>query len=409
MNIQERKNKDGRITSYRVRVFDHRDVTTGKQIFKNLSVKYDDVKSENWNRKNAEKQGAIFEKSVDEYTATTSNISFNEYTEYAIKIKAQAGVTSGTVRNYNCNRRRLAPFIGHIRLKDLSPNTLNRAYSEMLGADVPKKYVHELHRFIHTILEMAFKESVIPRNYAKAATPPKKVRPKMNAIPEEHLDVFFKALYGNEKLYEYQVMFSLLLASGCRIGELCALSFNDVDFKNGSINVSRHWIHDDNGRHIADGCKTTAGERLLYFDRNIMKMLADYRDYQLKKAEKYGDKWDYSTGAIFTSVKKPGNFLSPNTARNWLKIFLQKHGLPEMSPHKFRHTAISLQLQAGISVPDVAKRAGHSRPDVTLTFYAHTMRNNDKHCCEAVTKAMPQFANTPDITKVSKVKKLSIC
>ena len=55
MNIQERKNKDGKITSYRVRVFDHRDATTGKQIFKNLSVKYDESKSETWNRKNAEK------------------------------------------------------------------------------------------------------------------------------------------------------------------------------------------------------------------------------------------------------------------------------------------------------------------------------------------------------------------
>ncbi|MDR2533139.1 MAG: tyrosine-type recombinase/integrase [Oscillospiraceae bacterium] len=126
----------------------------------------------------------------------------------------------------------------------------------------------------------------------------------------------------------------------------------------------------------------------------------------MKKAQTLGSKWDYSTGAIFTSLKKPGNFLNPNTLRNWLKKNLQKQGLPEMSPHKFRHIAISLQLQAGISIPDVAKRAGHSRPDVTLSFYAHTMKNNDKHCCEAVTKAMPQFAKAPNIARV---KKLSIC
>ena len=39
MNIQERRNKDGKITSYRIRVFDHRDTDTGKQVFKNLSDK----------------------------------------------------------------------------------------------------------------------------------------------------------------------------------------------------------------------------------------------------------------------------------------------------------------------------------------------------------------------------------
>ena len=81
MNIQERRNKDGKITSYRVRVFDHRDVDTGKQVFKNLSVKYDSTKSENWNRKNAEKQAAIFEKGVEEQTVTDSRITFAESTE----------------------------------------------------------------------------------------------------------------------------------------------------------------------------------------------------------------------------------------------------------------------------------------------------------------------------------------
>ena len=65
MNIQERKNKEGKITSYRIRVFDHRDVQTGKQVFKTLSVKYDNTKSAQWNRKNAEKQGAVFEKGVE--------------------------------------------------------------------------------------------------------------------------------------------------------------------------------------------------------------------------------------------------------------------------------------------------------------------------------------------------------
>ena len=64
MNIQERKNKEGKITSYRIRVFDHRDAQTGKQVFRTLSVKYDDTKSAAWNKKNAEKQAVIFEKSV---------------------------------------------------------------------------------------------------------------------------------------------------------------------------------------------------------------------------------------------------------------------------------------------------------------------------------------------------------
>ena len=87
MNIQERRNKDGKITSYRIRVFDHRDTQTYKQVFRTLSIKYDMSKSEAWNRKNAEKQGAIFEKQIEEHTISDSHITFDSYCEYAIDMK----------------------------------------------------------------------------------------------------------------------------------------------------------------------------------------------------------------------------------------------------------------------------------------------------------------------------------
>ena len=106
MNIQERRNKDGKITSYRVRVFDHRDVDTGKQVFKNLSVKYDSTKSENWNRKNAEKQAAIFEKGVEEQTVTDSRITFAEYAEYVIRSKEQSCISTSTAYNYRLHLKK---------------------------------------------------------------------------------------------------------------------------------------------------------------------------------------------------------------------------------------------------------------------------------------------------------------
>ena len=95
--------------------------------------------------------------------------------------------------------------------------------------------------------------------------------------------------------------------------------------------------------------------------------------------------------AVFSSTKYGGEYMFPNTVREWLKSFVKRHNLPKFHPHQFRHTSISLQLQAGISVPDIAKRAGHARPDVTLGIYAHTLRNNDKHISEVVTQAIPHL------------------
>ncbi len=70
--------------------------------------------------------------------------------------------------------------------------------------------------------------------------------------------------------------------------------------------------------------------------------------------------------------------------KNGKITFTKKHGLQKIHPHMFRHTSVSLQLQAGISIADAAKRAGHARPDVTLRIYSHALKKNDLHCCEAV-------------------------
>ena len=110
MNIQGRKNKKGEITSYRIRVFDHRDSATGKQVLKTLSVKCDPDKSEVWNRKNAEKKAVIFENSVEEMTISDARITFDNYVDYFLKIKVQSGISPSTESNYSFYKKKLSPY-----------------------------------------------------------------------------------------------------------------------------------------------------------------------------------------------------------------------------------------------------------------------------------------------------------
>ncbi len=393
MNIQERKNKEGKITSYRIRVFDHRDAQMGKQVFRTLSVKYDDTKSAAWNKKNAEKQAVIFEKGIEEQTTSDSRITFDEYCDYAIKIKEQSSISASTAYSYRSYKKRVAPYLGHIQLKKMTPAMINGAYSAMRDNGQSRNSVYQLHLFVHAMLAMAFKEGLIPRNYADAATPPKKEQSEVDALSEEQLEIFFDLLYkdSSEKNYMYQVFYSLLLATGCRIGELCALSWDNVDFEENRIHICKHFITDSTGTRIEEGCKTNAGDRWLYMDNETMDMLKEYQKYYYKTAKSFGNKWNYFTKAVFYSSHDPGNYISPCTPRTWLRNFTKKNNLPKIHPHQLRHTAISLQLQNGISIPEAAKRAGHSRPDVTLRTYSHTLKDNDRHCCEVVTKAIPKM------------------
>ena len=317
-------------------------------------------------------------------------------------IKEQSGVKSSTIHGYRGKLRKLAPYIGHNRLKELTPGVLNRAYADLLKDGTSRVFTRELHSLIRTILETAFKEGIIPRNHAKAASPPKKEQTQVKAISMSGLNDFFTKVkeqggtypdIKDERIYVYGVFYSLLLALGCRIGELSSISWNSVDFENCSVEISQHWVADDKGSHIEIGTKTVAGKRSLYLDSRVMKMLLEYREFYEKKANEHGSKWNREVNALFASPLSPGNYLDPQNARYWLTDFLKENNLPHITPHQFRHTSISLQLDSGINFVDVSKRAGHARPDVTLSLYAHTMHNNDIHCCEAVSSAIPTLAN----------------
>ncbi len=113
--------------------------------------------------------------------------------------------------------------------------------------------------------------------------------------------------------------------------------------------------------------------------------------YYKKKAIENGGEWSIDGKAVFTSPAYFGEHLKIDAVRSWLNYFNETHGLPHFHPHQLRHTAISLELKAGIALTDVAKRAGHSRSDTTLRYYAHSMTENDRHCCEAITKILPDL------------------
>ena len=391
MNVQERRNKDGNITSYRIRVFDHRDTETGKQVFRSLSVKYDSSKSENWNRKNAEKQGAIFEKGIEEQTCTDSRITFSEYAEYAINMKEISDISEGTALTYRNTLKSVEKYIGHIQLKNLLPNTLNKIYSELLTEGKTRKNVRYIHSVIRIVLAFACKEGIIPKNYAEFASPPKKEKVEIQALSEKELTDFFNALYSDNSNYTYQVLFSLLIATGCRVGEICSLDWDDIDPFNKRIHICKHYVLTKDGYVIKEGCKTSSGVRWIYLDDSMMQTISEYREYYLKTAAELCICCNLGNMAVFTSPKFFGRHLDTSAVRSWLKYFNNKHGLPQFHPHQLRHTAISLQLKAGIALTDVAKRAGHSRTDTTLMYYAHSMTENDRHCCEAITKILPDL------------------
>lgn len=130
-NIQERRDKSGKLISYSIRVHRGRG-TDGKQLKPwTATFEVSPTWTEKSARKKAEAFAATFEKECREGVTTDSRQKFQAYCEYVIGLKEQRGVKHSTIVRYKELTGRIYPQIGHIKLKELRADHLNDLYTQL--------------------------------------------------------------------------------------------------------------------------------------------------------------------------------------------------------------------------------------------------------------------------------------
>lgn len=133
-NIQERRDKSGKLISYSIRVHRGRG-PDGKQL-KPWTATFD--VSPTWTEKSARKKAeafaATFEKECREGVTSDSRRTFQSYCDYVLELKESRGAKHSTIVRYQELTDRIYPAIGHVKLKDLRADHLNSLYT-VLGKE----------------------------------------------------------------------------------------------------------------------------------------------------------------------------------------------------------------------------------------------------------------------------------
>ena len=185
--------------------------------------------------------------------------------------------------------------------------------------------------------------------------------------PDE-LNIIMETIDSDARLRRHHLLVSVAIASGCRMGEILALTPQDLDGDAIKINKS---LVEVNGVAKLQPPKTRAGYRRIPLPKNIM-------------AELYQAAYALESGEIIKNTKgKP--CLSTNIDKSWKRI-LNKAGVPYRKFHCLRHTHASMLLAAGVPILEVSKRLGHSRPSHTLNLYGHAIPGYDSQMPSLVEK-----------------------
>lgn len=278
------------------------------------------------------------------------------------------------------SRLYLRPALGKTRLGKLTPDRLQRLYSDLQRRGL-QRGAAKAHAVLHRALKLAVLWGWLAENPASRVLRPQ-YRPKRKDVwtPQE-LSVFLAGAKGH---WLYPV-WHLAIASGCRIGELCALTWQDVDFDACTIQVSKA-LQRIGGEWVTTAPKTRSGERTIALPGEALQVLRRQRAQQAEWRLKAGPEWANAADLVFTQWS--GAPLHGATVSHGLMMQCRRLGLPEVTPHGLRHLHGSLLLDQGLPVPAVSARLGHAHPGVTMTVYAHLVGNRDDAGAGAIARAM---------------------
>jgi integrase len=172
----------------------------------------------------------------------------------------------------------------------------------------------------------------------------------------------------------------ICLSAGIRIGEVCALTWEDIDTDNGIIHIrktiQRIYLIEDGDRKtelILDAPKTKNSIRSIPMSRDLLKMLKP-----LKKIVN-------NSFFVLTNDAKP---TEPRTYRSYYKNLMKDLNMPDLKFHGLRHSFATRCIESKCDYKTVSVLLGHSNITTTLNLYVHPNLEQKKKCIDQMFKAL---------------------
>jgi integrase len=179
---------------------------------------------------------------------------------------------------------------------------------------------------------------------------------------------------------KYYPLWRLLFATGLRRGEALGLRWGDIDTEQRLITVRRSLqSHSRAGNYHFGPPKTPRSRRTISVDPDTLDILDQWRSRQRREFDQLGINPDTTT-SVFTTVR--ADPMLPSVVSDSWRAAVARVGLPAMRLHSVRHTHLSHLLRAGEPIQNVASRAGHGSPYMTLTTYAFVIPGDDERTAQ---------------------------
>ena len=319
------------------------------------------------------KYGSVYGKTYKEVKAKLTNIlqssmqeptpnkeySFKEVLLLWMKINCMKYKGATETKYQYLIDMHILPDLGHIKISQLTALTINSFLNQKLqsgrldkSGGLSPSYVRSMMLIINSALQFAVNEQMCLPLHTPICKP---------SVEKKELQIL--SLRDQKKL-EAQLCCDmdttklgilLSLHTGMRIGEVCALTWEDIDFSEHIIHVRSTVARVKNGL-IIDRPKTKSSLRDIPITSVLLPLLLAMKQ---------------RSNSRFV-ISDNGSFISPRTYEYRYHRLLARYGIPSICYHSLRHTFATRCFEVGVDVKSLSEILGHANVSITLNTYVHS-------------------------------------
>ena len=324
------------------------------------------------------------QKEAEEQAQAAKIKTFKQYGEQVFMPAKKITCAEKTRKYYqNALDNHLYPVFGDIPLPEITSAQLSAFFLSKQASALSHSTVLGLYVTANQLFTMAYMEDAIGRNPLDKVQRPRQKKDDRRSDPPrftvEEVKYIRKCL-ANEDL-KWQSLIQILITTGMRRGEVCALTWDKIDFKNNAIIVDGNLGYTPEAGIFREKPKTESGNRVVPMAGEVAEVLKRYqaeqvaavarRTARLEKDHKPLDFKKITVPKYVFTVRGGSDPIYPDSVNRFFARFGKAYGIEDFHPHKLRHTAISIMLENGVPEVTVAAIAGHEDASVTHKIYAH--------------------------------------
>ena len=312
--------------------------------------------------KEVKEELARFVIAIKDEKCPTSSMTFTNYSQKWLDEYARPKLSARTIKGYkDYLNHRIIPEFGGMKLKNIKPYNIQQ-FLNNLAYDLSTCSIKKYKALLSIMFNTAVKWQIMEFNPCVYVDLPKgkniQIKPVfLNKFEVENL---LKCL-ENEPL-KYQVIVRLALQCGMRRSEIAALTWNDIDFSNNTININKAMSYIPKQGILIKETKNITSTRIIYANSYLINLI--------NEMPRLSDN-------IFNNDHV-------DDITKWFNRFLKRYNLKHMRFHDLRHTHATLLISNGVNMKVVSSRLGHSSINTTLNLYTHTLSEDDKKASEII-------------------------